>query len=210
MVIAKNKKTNSNSQKEKFKMGLLDKIKKSAQSTSENLGDFFYTKEGDKKRIRMLCEIDDGFEVIFHSSYEKKINVPCQKQFGKDCPYCGYHEIADMKDKKQYVFTVYNQNEGKQQILMGTAWKAFSAIMPLIEEYEISEQTTFCDRDYLIMQTGKGMSKTIAVRGQKPAEFTQKITPWTKEEIMQKIDKAYPYKVQLDIEADEDDGDMPF
>jgi len=189
-------------------MGLLDKIKQAATETNSNLKDFFYTKDGDKKRIRMLCEIDDGFEVIMHSSYEKKINVPCQKQFGRQCPYCTETGIEDLKNKTQYVFPIFNQSDSSQQILMAIAYKEFSPVMPLITEYTINEQTTFCDRDYIIMHTGKGMSKTITVRGQKPCRLEQKITPWTKAEIMKKIDKAYPYKVNIDIQADEDD--MPF
>jgi hypothetical protein len=187
-------------------MGLLDKIKQAAQSTSENKNDFFYTKDGDKKRIRMLCEIDDGFEVVFHSSYQQKINVPCQKQFGRDCPYCNNTKIDDLKDKTQFVFPVYNQGEAKQQILMGTAFKNFSAIMPLVEEAE--EEGTVTDRDYIIKHVGKTLDKTITVRGQKPAKLEQNIKPWTKAEMMEKIDKAYPLKVNIDVEVDEDG--LPF
>jgi hypothetical protein len=192
-------------------MGLLDKIKASAQASSESKGEFFYTKDGDKRRIRMLCEVDDGFEVIFHSSYESKINVPCQKQFGRECAYCGNHGIADMKEKTQYVFPVYGYDEGKQQILMGTAYKSFSAIMPLVEEAE--EEGTITDRDYVVKHVGKSLDKTISVRGQKPCKMEQKLTVWTKAEMMEKIDKAHPYKINLDIIADESDtadGDLPF
>ena len=187
-------------------MGLLDKIKEAAKSTNENMSDFFYTKDGDKKRIRMLCEIDDGFEVSFHSSYTQKINVPCQKQFGKNCPYCTNTDIEDLKSKTQYAFPIYSQDESKQQVLMGTAYKNFSAIMPLIEEAE--EEGTIVDRDYIIKHVGKALDKVITVRGQKPAKMEQKIKIWTKAEMMEKIDKAYPYKVNIDVAVEEDD--MPF
>jgi hypothetical protein len=189
-------------------MGLLNRIKEAAQATSENKADFFYTKDGDKKRIRMLCEIDDGVEIIFHSSYERKINVPCQKHFGRKCEYCENVQSSDLKTKTKYAFPIYNQDEARQQIMLESAYKNFSPIMPLVEESE--EEGTIIDRDYIVKHAGQTLSKTITVRGQKPSKMEQKLAPWTKAEIMEKIDKAYPCKVDLDIIPEKEDSELPF
>lgn len=195
-------------------MGLLDKIKQSAKTSSESKSDFFWTKDGDKKRIRMLCEFDDGIEVVHHSYVEFKKgrgDVPCQKHFGRECPFCNGTVAEETIVKTYYGFPIYNQNESKQQIMLAKAWKSSSPLMPMVKEYELCEMTTFCDRDFLIVHDGSGKEKDISVRSQDPCKMEQKITPWTKAEIMEKIDKAYPYQVQLDIETEADsDDDMPF
>ena len=188
-------------------MGLLDKIKKSAQSASASKADIFWTRNGDKKRIRMLCEVDDGSEIVFHYNYAKKINVPCQTQFARSCPYCD-EPVDGVREVVKYIFPIYSQADGVQQIMIEKAWKESSPIMPLLREYELQEKDTFMDCDYLIAHEGVGKEKSIAVRAMNPCKLEQKITPWTKAEMMEKIDKAYPYRIDLDIEVD--DGDLPF
>lgn len=195
-------------------MGLLDKIKQAAESTSESREDFFYTKPGEEnmKRIRLLTEIDDGIEVVVHkSAINKQFGVPCQKQFGRKCPMCDMVEnkIDDWATREYYCFPIYNKTEKKQQMLYGTAWKSFTAITPIIHDFALTEdQKSFTDRDYVVLQTGEKDKKNITVKSMQPCPLKLNIKPWTKAEMMEKIDKAYPYKINLDVEPEDDN--MPF
>ena len=50
-------------------MGLLAKIKADAQKSGQNKSKFIFFKEGEKKRVRFLSDMEDGIEVVFHDNY---------------------------------------------------------------------------------------------------------------------------------------------
>ena len=96
-------------------MGLLDKIKHDAQKSGQNKGKFIFFKEGEKKRIRFLSDMEDGFEVVFHDNFEAGINVPCRENFGNSCIYC---EEDGLRTRSQYAWSVCDYEAKEVKILM--------------------------------------------------------------------------------------------
>ena len=52
-------------------MGLLSKIKADAQKSGSNKGKFIFFKEGEKKRIRFLHDMEEGIELLKRTSGAK-------------------------------------------------------------------------------------------------------------------------------------------
>ena len=59
-------------------MGILSKIKADTQKSGGNKAKLIYFREGQKRRIRFLQDMDDGMEVVTHDSYDLGVNVVCQ------------------------------------------------------------------------------------------------------------------------------------
>ena len=85
--------------------GLLAKIKQDAQNAGSSRSKFFYVKDGEKRRIRFLEDMDDGREVTFHDNFEANINVPCQEIFGRECPYC---DEEGLRTRTMYAWSVWD------------------------------------------------------------------------------------------------------
>ena len=49
--------------------GLLSKIKNDVQKSGSNKSKIIYFREGTKKRVRFLTDMDDGIEVVMHDNF---------------------------------------------------------------------------------------------------------------------------------------------
>lgn len=178
-------------------MGIVDNIKRDAKKAGSSKGKFFFVREGEKRRIRFLTDMDDGMEVPFHDSYEAGINVPCQEVLGRDCPYC---EEEGLRTRSQYIWSVYDY-ETKQVLLFMYPVNNCSPVPQLMAMYE--NYGTLCDRDYVIQVQGKQQNKTFTVIPQDKEKFRNtKAKAYSEKAILKMIDKAYPAD---DVDDDDDD-----
>lgn len=175
----------------------LSAIKSEITKSGINKGKFMFFKEGTKARIRFLTEFEDGLEIEFHNSYEQGINVPCQEQFGRDCPYC---DMNNIKTRKLYVWSVYDYESKEVKLLMFAANNC-SPVPTLANIYET--KGTLLDRDYTIIQNGKGTNKSFTVLPEEKLKFRVKAKPMSDSAIMKAIDKAYPSDNNEDFEEEE-------
>jgi hypothetical protein len=176
-------------------MGILDKIKKDAEKSGQNRGKFIFFREGEKKRIRFLNDMDDGLEITFHDNYETGINVPCQEIYGRNCPYC---EEEGLRTRSQYAWSVWDYEAKEVKIFMFPMnnCSPIGAIAAMYENYG-----TLMDRDYVISVSGKQQNKTFSVVPMDKNSFkNSKAKPLSKSAFLKILDKAYP-----DENADHDD-----
>lgn len=181
-------------------MGLLDKIKSDVKKSGQNKSKFVYFREGTKQRVRFLTDMDDGMEVIFHDSFEKSVNVPCQEAFGRDCPYC---DDDSLRTRSQYVWSVYNYETKEVQLFMFPVnnCSPIPALMAMYENYG-----TLTDRDYVISVTGKQQNKTFSVVPMDKVKFrNEKAKAYSEKAILKMLDKAFPCELADDEDEDEDE-----
>lgn len=176
----------------------LSDIKSEIAKSGTNKGKFFFLKDGSKARVRFLTDLEDGVEVIFHDSYEKNINVPCQELFGRDCPYC---EDDELRTRKMYAWCVY-EYESKEVKIMMFAINSFTPVPSLTAAYE--SYGTLLDRDYEIKRMGSGTSTTYSVLPMDKMKFRNaRVKAMSEQAILKAIDKAYP----SDLTEEEDDDE---
>lgn len=181
-------------------MGLLDKIKADAQKSGQNKGKFIFFKEGEKKRIRFLSDMEDGMEVVFHDSFEAGINVPCQEIFGRSCQYC---EEEGLRTRSQYAWCVWDYEAKEVKILMYPMnnCSPLGAIAAMYDSYG-----TLLDRDYVITVQGKQQNKTFSVVPMDKNKFrNEKAKAFSKQKFLEILDKAYPDEHSNLRDEDEDD-----
>lgn len=182
-------------------MGLLDSIKNDVKKSGQNKGKFIYFREGQKVRIRFLQDMDDGLEVVWHDSFERGINVPCQEIFGRECEYC---DDDTLRTRSQYCWSVWNYESNEVQLFM-FAVNNCSPIPALVAMYE--NYGTLTDRDYVISVSGKQQNKTFQVVPMDKVKFrNEKAKPFAKKTVLKMIDKAWPDENSdgsNDIEDDE-------
>lgn len=168
-------------------MGLLDKIKADAQKTGQNRGKFIFFREGEKKRVRFLTDMEDGIEVTFHDSFEAGINVPCQEIFHRSCQYCDEEGI---RTRSQYAWSVYDYESKDVKIFMFPMnnCSPLGAIAAMYETYG-----TLLDRDYVISVSGKKQNKTYSVVPMDKNKFrNEKAKPFSRSAFLKMLDKAFP------------------
>lgn len=184
-------------------MGIVDKIKRDVKKAGSSKGKFFFVREGEKRRVRFLTDMDDGIEIVFHDSYEAGVNVPCQEAFGRDCDYC---EQEGLRTRSQYVWSVYDY-ETKQVLLFMFPVNNCSPLPSLMALYE--NYGTVCDRDYVISVSGKQQNKSYTVIPQDKAKFrNEKAKAYSEKAILKMLDKAYPAD-DVDDDDEDDYDDRP-
>lgn len=186
-------------------MGILDKIKQDAAKSGQSRNKFFYVREGEKKRIRFLSDMEDAIEVVFHDSYEAGINVPCRENFGKHCPYC---EEEDLRTRTFYAWSIWDYEAKEVKILMYAMNNCtpVGAIAAMYENYG-----TLIDRDYVLQRTGKQQNTTYSVIPMDKQKFrNEKAKPYSKSAFLKELDKAYPdeHADKFDDEEDQDYSEM--
>lgn len=182
-------------------MGLLDKIKSDVKKSGQNKSKFVYFREGTKQRVRFLTDMDDGMEVVFHDSFEKSINVPCQEAFGRSCPYC---DDDSLRTRSQYVWSVYNYETKEVQLFMFPVnnCSPIPALMAMYENYG-----TLTDRDYVISVSGKQQNKTFSVVPMDKVKFrNEKAKAYSEKAILKMLDKAFPCDL---ADEDEEEDEAP-
>lgn len=181
-------------------MGLLDSIKQDARKSGQSKGKFIYFREGQKVRIRFLQDMDDGLELLFHDSFERSINVPCQELFGRDCPYCNDESV---RTRKQYCWSVWDY-ENKEVKLFMFPVNNCTPIPALVAMYE--NYGTITDRDYVITVSGKQQNKTFSVVPMDKVKFrNDKAKAYSEKAVLQLLDKAFPCDATSDSDIDDED-----
>lgn len=179
---------------------LLQSIKRDAKKSGGNKAKFMYFREGNKIRVRFLTDMEEGMEITFHDSFEQSINVPCQSHFGRDCPYC---DRDDVRTRSQYIWSVWNYDAKEVQLFM-FPMNNCSPVPSLVAFYE--SYGTLTDRDYVISVSGKMQNKTFAVVPQDKVKFrNDKAKPYTENQILKMLDKAWPCEESGDDDDDEDE-----
>lgn len=185
-------------------MGLIDKIKSDAKKSGNNKGKFMYFKEGQKTRIRFLNDMEEGMEIVFHDSYAKGVNVPCQEIFGRACPYC---DDEEMRTRSQYAWSVWDYESKEVKIFMFPVNQCspVPALVALFETYG-----TLTDRDYIVSVSGKQQNKTFSVIPMDKVKFrNDKAKPLSEKTILKYLDKAYPCEDTEDDTEDEEEDEKP-
>ena len=182
-------------------MGLLDKIKEDAAKAGKNKSKFFFVRDGEKKRIRFLMDMEDGMEISFHDNFEAGINVPCQEVFGRNCQYCDEEGI---RTRNQYVWCVWDYDAAEVKLFMYPVNNC-SPIPAIAQMYET--YGTLLDRDFVISVTGKQQNKSFGVVPMDKNKFRNtKAKPLSEKAILKLLDKAFPDE-NADYSDDEDDDD---
>lgn len=180
-------------------MGLLDKIKADAQKSGSNKGKFIFFKEGEKRRVRFLNDMEEGLEVVFHDNFEANINVPCQEIFGRTCHYC---DEEGLRTRSQYVWCVWDYESKEVKLFMYPMnnCSPLGAIAAMYENYG-----TLLDRDFVISVTGKQQNKTFSVVPMDKNKFrNKKAKPFSKSKILDILDNAYPDEHKNDFDEEEE------
>lgn len=168
-------------------MGLLDNIRHDAERSGQNKAKFLYVRDGAKVRVRFLQDMEEGFEVPFHDSYEAGINVPCREFFGKDCPYC---EEEGLRTRTLYAWSVWDYEAKEVKVFM-YAMNNCTPIAAIASMYE--NYGTLTDRDYVIQRNGKGQGTTYSVIPMDKNKFrNEKAKPFSKSAFQKILDKAFP------------------
>lgn len=181
-------------------MGILDRIKEESKKSGQSKGKFIYFREGEKKRIRFLCDFEEGMEITFHDSYEQGINVPCQEMYGKDCKYC---EQEGLRTRSLFAWSVYDYDAKEVKILMQAVnnCTAVPALMALYENYG-----TLLDRDIVVTKTGKQQNTTYAVVPMDKNKFrNEKAKALSDKALLKYLAQAYPADGDDDEYEDDDE-----
>lgn len=179
-------------------MGILDKIKQDAQKSGGSRQKIFYVKDGDKRRVRFLQDMDDGKEITFHDNFEANINVPCREHFGKKCPYC---EDEGLRTRTMYAWSVWDYDAKEVKVFL-YAMNNCSPVGAIVAAYET--YGTITDRDYVISCTGKQKDKQMSAMPMDKEKFRNaKAKPFSEKALLEIIDKAYPDE-HSDLYEDED------
>lgn len=207
-------------------MGLLDDIKNDVKRSGSNKSKLVFFREGTKKRIRFLQDLEDGYEVEIHGNWDEGLTAVCGKEYGQDCKYCDKNEelAEDDEDprydtKTNYVWSVYDYDTNKVELMVFKVNRC-SPIPPLVAMYE--NYGTLTDRDYVITQVGKGITKSFTVIPQDKSKFRNaKAKPYSKQAMLKILLEAYPdtktwegkgklkKRVDEPVEDDSDyDGDL--
>lgn len=181
----------------KFKLSdIKSEIAKSGSSKSK----FLFFKDGTKKRVRFLTDLEDGLKIRFHDSYALGVNVPCQEEFGRECEYC---ENEDLRTRELFVWSVYDY-ESKEVKLLMFAINNCSPVGAIASMYET--YGTLLDRDYEIKQVGSQQNKSFSVVPLDKNKFeNKKVKALSDSAILKIIDKAYPSDNSEDFSDDEEE-----
>jgi len=153
--------------------------------------------DGAKGKIRFLREFEDGIKIIWHNSFTDGVDTICLDYYGLDCPHCDKTKEDGYRTRDLYVWTVWNYDLKKQQIFMYAVSSAYTPVMGVLAIYD--EFGSVLDRDLIIKRTGKELNTNYTVLNGDTGR-TPKCTPWTDEEIFERIKKAY---VDMEVEEEE-------
>lgn len=179
-------------------MGIVNDIKNEAKNVGGNRSKILYVRSGEKKRVRFLTDMDDGMKVEFHKDWETRLEVPCQKYYGKKCKYC---EMEDIKTVANYIWSVYDYDT-EEVLLARYAFNNFTPVPQLLSIYE--NFGTLTDRDIVLIVSGKQLDKTFTCIHEDKSKFRNaKARPLSESAILKILAKAFP------IPDDEEEDEKP-
>lgn len=168
-------------------MGLVDDIKTAVKKSGTNKGKFIYFKPENKIRVRFLDDMENGFKISFHDSFQLGINVPCQEAYGRDCEY---HDNNDLRTRDQFAWSVWDYEANEVKVLMGPV-NNFSPIPQLVGMFET--YGTIVDRDYVITKHGSQQNSSFTVVPMDKVKFkNSKAKPFSESKFLSIVDKAFP------------------
>lgn len=183
-------------------MGLLENIRHDAERSGQNKAKFLYIRDGEKKRIRFLQDMEDGFEIVFHDSFQDGINIPCREFFGKSCPYC---EEEGLRTRTFYAWSVWDYESKEVKVFM-YAMNNCTPIAAIASMYE--NYGTLTDRDYVIQRNGKQQNTNYSVIPMDKNKFrNEKAKPFSKSAFQKILDKAFPDEHSDKVGSSSDDDD---
>lgn len=183
-------------------MGILDQLKADVKKAGSNKGKFIFFRDGEKRRIRFLNDMEDAMVITMHDNFEEGINAPCRELYGKPCPLC---DDENIRTRQQYIWSVwdYDANEVKLFMFAVNRCSPIPALMAMYENFG-----TLCDRDYVIQVNGRQLDKTYSIINMDKQKFrNSKAKPYTEKQILKMLDQAFPYSDKSDLSDDSDDGD---
>lgn len=178
---------------------LLQQIKDRIANAGKSRKAMFYVKDGQKRRVRFLRDMEEGLKVTFHDKYQE-VNTPCLKQYGKVCEFC---DVEGLRTRDQFAWPIYDYEAKEQRILM-FAPNSFSPIPQLIEYFEVHGKLT--DRDYTISRRGSGTDTSYAVIAGDRKSFKLSVKPFSDKKMMALIwDANGPGNLE-DFEDEDDEA----
>ena len=183
-------------------MSILDDIKKGAANNGSNKGKIIFVKDGDKKRLRFLNDIEHAIKISFHDDYDSGVNIVCQKHLGKKCPNA-IHKSESMRTRDGYVFSVWDHDAKEVKLFVGFA-NNFNPLPQLAAMFE--SYGTLKDRDYVIKRDGKQTKTSYTVIPMDRASFkNKKAKPYSKDKMLKVLDKAFQDGLDDPDEVEDDD-----
>lgn len=178
-------------------MSLIEDLKNQVKKSGSNKGKIMFFKGGAKVRVRFLQELDTGYKIKFHDSYELGINIPCQELFDRECPH---HDDETLNHRDNFAWSVWDHDAKEVRVLLARV-NLCSPIPPLVGMYDVYE--TILDRDYVITKNGTGTTTNFSVVPMDKSKFkNDKAKAFSETKLMDIIDKAYPSD---DVENTDDD-----
>lgn len=172
-------------------MGLLSKIQSEVTKSGTSKGAFFYVREGEKKRVRFLQELDDGYAVDFYKTKwgaEEFQFFASPEEFGERDPYA--EDEAYIK-QCQYCWSVWDYDSEEVKIFMYPVNRC-SPVPPLVALNESLGSVT--DRDFVVSFTGQRTEKQyVIVPMDKAAMRNRKAKAYSESALKSKIKEAYPW-----------------
>lgn len=172
-------------------MGLLDRIKQDAKRVGSNKTKLIYFRPDEKKRIRFLQDMDEGYCIKLHSHWDKGVTAVCSEEYSKPCKYCEASETEEgWTTRDNYCWSVwdYDDNEVKLFFFAVTRCTPIPQIVAMYENYG-----TLTDRDYVITVHGKATSKAFTVIPQDKAKFRNtKAKSYSKGAVLKILAQAFP------------------
>ena len=182
--------------------GLLNKIKEDVSRSGSSKASFFYVREGEKKRVRFLQELDDGYALDFYKTKwgaEEFQFFASPENFGEDDPYA---ESEDYVKQVQYCWSVWDYDSEEVKVFMYASNRC-SPIPPLIALNDTYGSVT--DRDFVVSTTGKRVDKTYQIVPMDKAAFrNKKAKPLSESALKDKVKEGYPWPSITDSDDDSD------
>lgn len=150
-------------------------------AASSNWNSVLKVPEGERIRIRFLCNADQGLVIPVHGRYiqedmEAGYTVPCAKLYKQDgmprfCPFCDIPNDQHTGTKNFFCWLIWNYNAGMIQAFAFKANKT-TPLAWLSEYYEDhKDQQGLLGRDFNIKREGKGFGMQHHMSPQDPTEF---------------------------------------
>lgn len=179
-------------------MGILEQIKSDAAKTGGNKKKLVYFRPGEKKRIRFLQDMDEGYEFTMHTKFDEGISAICAEHYNKPCKYCG---VEGMTTRTNYCWSVWDYDENDVKLFFFAVTRC-TPIPPLVAMYE--NYGTLTDRDYVVTVQGKATDKTFTIIPMDKAKFrNSKAKPYSKQAALKILAQAFPDTTNYDDDADD-------
>lgn len=183
-------------------MGLLSKIQSEVSKSGSSRGEFFFVREGEKKRVRFLQELDDGYAFNF---YKTKWGAEEFQFFVSPAEYDErdpYEEDEDLITQCQYCWSVWDYDSEEVKIFMFPVNRC-SPVPPLVALNDSYGSVT--DRDFVVSFTGKRTDKQYVIMPMdKAAMRNKKAKALSESALKAKIKEAYPWPSKAKPKDDDD------